>query len=144
MKKIMKYFFALIVFKARLFKSYQMFLNYRMSKNSFFDGFTLFLNYLLRLIGQIIHFEGGSYLFSYTYISTRYFKTRTTDTQWRHNSKISEKLGQCGRQNMLWLYLKIWDWDWIFGRAVKANSSLGVRSPWGRTPRSISCIWLLY
>ena len=34
-----------------------------------------------------------------------------------------------GRQNMLWPYLKIWDWDWIFGRAVKAICSLGVRSP---------------
>ena len=55
---------------------------------------------------------------------------RTTDTQWRHKSKISEKLGRCGRQNMLRPYLKIWDWDWIFGRAVKAISSLGVRSPW--------------
>ena len=55
--------------------------------------------------------------------------TRTTDTQWRHKSKISEKLGRCGRQNMLPPYLKIWDWDWIFGRAVKAISSLGVRSP---------------
>ena len=55
---------------------------------------------------------------------------RTTDTQWRHKSKISEKLGRCGRQNMFWPYLKIWDWDWIFGRAVKATSSLGVRSPW--------------
>ena len=52
--------------------------------------------------------------------------TRTTDTQWRHKSKISEKLGQCGRQNMLRVYLKIWDWDWIFGREVKAISSLGV------------------
>ena len=30
---------------------------------------------------------------------------------------------------MLRPYLKIWDWDWIFGRAVKAISSLGVRSP---------------
>ena len=50
------------------------------------------------------------------------------DTRWRH-LKISEKLGRCGRQNMLWLYLKIWDWDWIFGRAVKAISFLGVRSP---------------
>ena len=32
---------------------------------------------------------------------------------------------------MLWPYLKIWDWDWdlIFGRAVKRNSSPGVRSP---------------
>ena len=26
-------------------------------------------------------------------------------------SKISEKLGRCGRQNMLRPYLKIWDWD---------------------------------
>ena len=31
---------------------------------------------------------------------------------------------------MLWLYLKICDWDWIFGRAVKVISSLGVRSLW--------------
>ena len=54
---------------------------------------------------------------------------RTTDTQWRHKSKIFEKLGRCGRQNMLRPYLKIWDWDWIFGRAVKAISSLCVRSP---------------
>ena len=30
---------------------------------------------------------------------------------------------------MLRPYLKIWDWDCIFGRAVKAISSLGVRSP---------------
>ena len=49
--------------------------------------------------------------------------------QWRHKSKISEKLGWCGRQNILRPYLKIWDWDWIFGRAMKAISSLGVRSP---------------
>ena len=28
-------------------------------------------------------------------------KSRTTDTQLRHKSKISEKLGRCGRQNML-------------------------------------------
>ena len=53
------------------------------------------------------------------------------DTQWRHNkSKISENLGRCGRQNMLRPYLKIWEWEWIFGPAVKAFSSLGVRSPW--------------
>ena len=55
--------------------------------------------------------------------------TRTTDTQWRHKSKKSEKLGRCGRQNMLRPYLTIWDWDWIFGRPVKDISSLGVRSP---------------
>ena len=29
----------------------------------------------------------------------------------------------------IWPYLKIWDWDWIFGRIVKVISSLGVRSP---------------
>ena len=64
-------------------------------------------------------------------IAIVYLQTRTTDTQWRRKSKISEKLGWCGRQNMLRPYLKIWDWDWdwIFGRAVKAISSLGVRSP---------------
>ena len=55
-------------------------------------------------------------------------KKRATDTQWRHKSKISEKLGRCGRQNMLPPYLKIW--DWIFGRAVKAVSPLDVRRPW--------------
>ena len=56
--------------------------------------------------------------------------SQTTDTQWRHTSKKSENLGQCGRQKILRAYLKIWDWDLIFGRAVKAISSLGVRSPW--------------
>ena len=30
---------------------------------------------------------------------------------------------------MLWPYLKVWEWEWIFGHAVKAISSLGVRSP---------------
>ena len=62
--------------------------------------------------------------------------SRTMDTQWRHKSKLSEKLGRCGRQNMLRPYLKIWEWEWIFGRAVKAISSLGVRSPW--------CVWRPY
>ena len=58
------------------------------------------------------------------------FMPKTTDTQWRHKSKISEKLGRCGRQNMLRPYLEICDWDWILGCALKALSSLGVRSPW--------------
>ena len=35
-------------------------------------------------------------------------------------SKISEKFGRCGRQNMLRPYLNIWDLDSIFGCAVKA------------------------
>ena len=51
-------------------------------------------------------------------------------TPCRHKSKISEKLGRYGWQNMLRPYLKIWEWEWIFGRAVKTISSLGVRSPW--------------
>ena len=49
---------------------------------------------------------------------------------WYTISKISEKLGRCGRQNMLWPYLNIWDWEWIFGRTVKVISSLGLCSPW--------------
>ena len=56
-------------------------------------------------------------------------RARTTDTQWRHESKKSEILGRCGRQNMLRPYLKIWQWELIFGRAVKAISSPGVCSP---------------
>ena len=57
-------------------------------------------------------------------------RPRTMDTQWRNKSKISEKFGRCGRQNMLWPYLKFLDWDWTFGCAVKTISSLGVRSSW--------------
>ena len=60
----------------------------------------------------------------------------TTDTQWRHKSKKSENLGRCGRQNMLPPYLKIWDWELIFGRAVKAISSPGVGSPWSVPKKS--------
>ena len=33
------------------------------------------------------------------------------------------------KQNMLWPYLKLWEWELIFSRALKAISSLGVRSP---------------
>ena len=39
-------------------------------------------------------------------------------------------MGRCGRQNMLRQYLKNWDCDLIFGRAVKVISSPGVRSSW--------------
>ena len=60
---------------------------------------------------------------------TIYTVPRTTDAKWRHKSKISEKLGQCGKHNIFRQYLKIWDWDWIFGITVKAISSQGVRSP---------------
>ena len=36
---------------------------------------------------------------------------------------------------MLRPYLKIWDWDLIFGRAVKAISLPVVRSPWSCQPK---------
>ena len=63
-------------------------------------------------------------------IDSELFWARTTDTQWRHKSKKSENLGRCGRQNMLWPYLKIWEWEFIFCHAVKAISLPGVHSPW--------------
>ena len=64
----------------------------------------------------------------------------TTDIKWRQESKISEKLGRYGRQNMLQPYLKICDWDWIFGCVVKTNSSLGLRSPCNRPcARTLQC-----
>ena len=69
-----------------------------------------------------------------------YSELRTADTQWRHKSKKSEKMGRCGRQNMLWLYLKIWEWEWIFGSAMQAISSLGVRSPCtGANSHTLAC-----
>ena len=55
-----------------------------------------------------------------------WYETQTTDIQWRHKSKISEELGLCGKQNMLWPYLKIWEWEWVFGRSMKDISTLGV------------------
>ena len=45
------------------------------------------------------------------------------------NQRNLKFFGRYGRQNILRQYLKICDWDLIFGRAVKAFSSLGVRSP---------------
>ena len=54
---------------------------------------------------------------NFNFIHALWYCPRTMDTQWRHKSKISEKLGQCGRQNMLQPYLKIWKWEWIFGCA---------------------------
>ena len=35
------------------------------------------------------------------------------------------------------LYLKIWEWEWIFGRAVKAISSPDVRSPWSKARHAL-------
>ena len=53
-------------------------------------------------------------------------KSMDYESQWSY--KIKKKLGQYGRQNMLRPNLKIWEWEWIFGRTVKAISSLCVRS----------------
>ena len=55
------------------------------------------------------------------------YATQIQDNRLFHG--LSTNLGQCGRQNMLRPYLKIWEWEWIFGHAVKAISSPGVRSP---------------
>ena len=41
----------------------------------------------------------------------------------------STDYGRFGRQNKLRPYLKFWNWDLIFGHAVKAISSPGVCSP---------------
>ena len=90
-----------------------------------FAWFLLLFNFLL-----LVKFLETFLLLKILTTERYYIITRTTDTQWRHISKISEKLVRCGRQNMLRPYLKIWEWEWIFGRSVKAISSLGVRSLW--------------
>ena len=51
--------------------------------------------------------------------------TRTTDTK--------RNLGRFDKQNILRPYLKMWNWELIFGRAVKSISSPDVRSPWSYT-----------
>ena len=38
-------------------------------------------------------------------------------------------MGWCGRQNMLWPYLKLWDCDWILAKHWRLLSLWGVRSP---------------
>ena len=67
-----------------------------------------------------------------------YFKqlnlSKDTDCQGRHKSKKSEKFGWCGRQDMLWPYLKICNWDLIFSHAVKV-----VLSP---CPRALKIYWV--
>ena len=67
------------------------------------------------------------------------------DTQWRHKSKKYENLGWSGRQNMLQPYLKIWEWELIFGGTVKVISSPGVRSPCSSqyTNKTVMRIWQL-
>ena len=43
---------------------------------------------------------------------------------------ICRNLGRCARQNMPRPYLKIWEWELIFGHAVKTISSPDICSPW--------------
>ena len=51
-------------------------------------------------------------------------------TQWRHKSKKFENLGRCGRQNILWPYLKFGECELIFSCAVKAIYLTGVCIDW--------------
>ena len=58
--------------------------------------------------------------------------TQDHSTDYGHpimKSNKYENFGRCGRRNMLRSYLKIWEWEQIFGSALKAISSPGVRSP---------------
>ena len=80
------------------------------------------------IIPSSLFYQGNGLCCKFATSHKKCHQARTTDTQWRHKSEKSENLGRCGRQNMLRPYLKTWDLDWIFGRAVKASSSLGVRS----------------
>ena len=76
-----------------------------MKKTTFFDN---------KSLGQLTCDEG--------FFFQEHPKSQTTDTQRRHKSEKSEIFGQCGRQNMLWPYLKIWHWD------QKLMISLGVKN----------------
>ena len=105
---------------------------YYVCKNvSFFQNYHPSSNSIFRIIFDSIYLSAiyNQWIFSLALLSFPpiltighiwHLSPRTTDTQWRHKSKISEKSGRCGRQNMLWPYLKIWEWEWIFGCAVKA------------------------
>ena len=42
--------------------------------------------------------RGWSFVSFFSCFNMRWATARTTDTQWRHKSKMSEKLGRCGRQ----------------------------------------------
>ena len=48
------------------------------------------------------------------------------------------------RNLKFWPYLKIWDWDLIFGCAVKAISSQGVHSPWIVTLYCNIKLWVFF
>ena len=71
-------------------------------------------------------------MFDRSFLSSlaKWAQTWSIDTQWRHKLKKSEHFGWCERQKMHQLHLKIWEWELIFGHAVKTISSLGIWSPW--------------
>ena len=81
-------------------ESWENFMYWRLSQGSFFLGNWGHHYLLLKL----------SVLFS------------SARTKYSPNEDINE--------NMLRLHLEIWKWEWVFGRAVKAISSLGIRSLW--------------
>ena len=56
-------------------------------------------NYMVKILPSIRY-----RLFPAGRAPLQWSETRTTDTHWRHKSKISKKLGRCSRQNMLWPY----------------------------------------
>ena len=53
---------------------------------------------------------------------------RTTENKWRHKLKNLKNVGPYGRHNMLGPYLKILEWELIFGCAVKMISSPSIHS----------------
>ena len=65
----------------------------------FFNGF--------RIRHQLYSLIVLPFIFVFTIFNQKI--PQATDTQWRYQSKIYEKLGRCGRQNLLWPYLKIWE-----------------------------------
>ena len=74
----------------------------------------------------------------------RWQTSRTTDSQWKHKSKKSENLGQCGRQSMLRLYLKIWFWAFQWGQFPHRASVVRGRHYYLITVFKDLCFGLLY
>ena len=63
-----------------------------------------------RVDDQMTNFEFLVYIFqSFDTLSIHFNQGLRTPNEGIHKTTISEKLGRCGRQNMLRPYLKIWD-----------------------------------
>ena len=75
----------------------------------------------------------------YWYSNVKNFKSLTcfrryhglqTSNEGIIQKKKSENLGRCDKQNILWQYLKIWEWELIVCHTVTTISSRGLRSTW--------------